>query len=310
MSAPRYRDLPVIPELGLPHAWDVFGAGDELGTLNWLTPQRVRAAAAEIRTGERVGLNLPLTSPDPALYRRHVLTHEIYPKARNLWDDRIDGLYPQGSTQWDGFRHVRAREFGFYGGELSDPPEMGSRLGIGRWAERGIVGRGVLIDVDRYLTDSQPLTDRAIDADELRAAADSQGVQVRPGDILCLRFGWLAAYDGLDDGTKQRFADDSAGMHFTGLRSSDAVAELLWDWNVAAVVSDSPGVEVSPPRPGEGSIHRRLIPLLGMPLGELFDLDELSRRLSDEGRSSFFFSAVPLRLPGGVGSPANAVAVL
>jgi hypothetical protein len=95
-----------------------------------------------------------------------------------------------------------------------------------------------------------------------------------------------------------------------GLAGSAEVAERLWDWHVAAVTADNPAVELGPGRPEFGSLHRRLIPLLGLPLGELFDFEQLAAACAQAGRYEFCFMAVPLYVPGGVGSSGNAVAVL
>jgi hypothetical protein len=70
------------------------------------------------------------------------------------------------------------------------------------------------------------------------------------------------------------------------------------------------GVEVFPVDRAKGFLHRRLIPLQGMALGELWLLDELSRACAEEGRYEFLLVAAPLHLPRGVGSPANAYALL
>ena len=88
------------------------------------------------------------------------------------------------------------------------------------------------------------------------------------------------------------------------------MAELLWDGGIAAVAADNPGVEAAPGRRGSGSLHRRALALLGMPFGELFDFDALDAALRAQDRSSFLFMAVPLNIPGGVGSTGNAVAML
>jgi hypothetical protein len=58
-----------------------------------------------------------------------------------------------------------------------------------------------------------------------------------------------------------------------------------------------------------GNLHRRILPALGLAVGELFDFDELAERCAADGRWTFLLAAVPLNLPGGVGSPANAVAI-
>jgi hypothetical protein len=70
MATPPYDELPVIKKTGEHHAWDHFGRDDELGTVNFLTPQRVKAASAEVRDGLVVNLSLPLTLPDPPMAGR------------------------------------------------------------------------------------------------------------------------------------------------------------------------------------------------------------------------------------------------
>lgn len=94
-----------------------------------------------------------------------------------------------------------------------------------------------------------------------------------------------------------------------GLRANDETAAWLWDHRVAAVAADNPAVEVSPGHPADGSLHRRALVMLGMPLGELFDFEQLTRECVADGRWTFLFVAVPLAVTGAVGSPANAVAI-
>ena len=60
---PQFDSLPEIPELGLRHAWDVWGRDDVLGSMNHVTPERVAAAARLVRSGVRVSLDLPLDLP-------------------------------------------------------------------------------------------------------------------------------------------------------------------------------------------------------------------------------------------------------
>jgi kynurenine formamidase len=100
------------------------------------------------------------------------------------------------------------------------------------------------------------------------------------------------------------------GERFSGLRADASMARFLWDAQVAAVCADNPALEVAPGDPADGSLHRRLIPLLGMCVGELMDLDALAGRCSEVGRWEFLFAAAPLPLRGGVSSPSNAVGVL
>lgn len=311
-ALPRYSELPLLEGLPLRHAWGLFGPEDEFGTLNLLDGATVRQGLAAALTGERIALTMPLSSPDPPLYGREELRRSYIQLNRNEWDDRLDSFYTQASSQWDSFRHVRCREYGYYGGVTADPPGMGERLSIHHWA-CGIIGRGVLLDVARHLeTRGAPYDafgDFAISADVLRETAEAQGTPILPGDILCIRVGWQRAYGLLSPEQRaQRAAAGTAAAH-AGLSGSEAVAELLWDWHVAAVTCDNPSVETSPGDPAIGSLHRRILPLLGIPMGELLDFEELAHRSAADGRWTFAFIGVPLNMPGGVGSPANAVAV-
>jgi kynurenine formamidase len=308
---PKYRELARLDNIGANHSWGVFGPDDNLGTLNLLDERALLAAAATVRTGERIGLSLALHEPDPPLFRREPYQHTLR-QIGSMWDDRLDNFFPQGSSQWDGFRHHRVREHGFYGGVTDDPAAGKDRLSIHHWARGGIIGRGVLLDVAGYLGAEAPdaLAENPMDAALLRAVADAQAVEVRSGDVLCLRTGWLAAYRGVSPERRQEISAQRSGIASTGLAADEATAELLWDWHISAVTADNPAVEVTPGDKAVGSLHRRLLAMLGIPLGELFDFDTLAARLSAEGRWEFMFVSVPLALAGGLGSPANAVAIL
>ena len=80
-----FDELPVLPGTGLRHAWEVWGPGDNLGTLNRLTGPVVAAAAAAVRTGERVGLTLPLGLPDPPFFGRQRYRHSFTPMGQTAW---------------------------------------------------------------------------------------------------------------------------------------------------------------------------------------------------------------------------------
>ena len=310
---PGYDELPAVEGLGLPHrkAWDVFGEGDAVGTMNLLSAAAVARAAAAVRTGEVISLDLPLDQPDPPLFGRKAYDHVTFALNRNEMDDRLDGFHLQGSTQWDGLNHVRCREHGYWGGRLEDPMSGHNDLGIHHWAERGVAGRGVLVDVagwrERHGMVVDPFDPVPITPGDLAAVLDEEGVALETGDILCLRTGWVGAYRALDAEARVALAE---GPTFTGLSAGEDMARFLWDAHIAALCCDNPAVEVVPGDPSVGSLHRRLIPLLGLALGEMFDYETLARRCRDAGRWDFLFVAAPLKVPGGLGSPGNAVAIL
>ena len=310
VAAPSFEALPLLAGTDLRHAWDVFGRDDRLGTLNHLTPERRVAALAAARTGTTINLTLPLDRPDPPPYGRSRLQHEIYPANGFSWGDRIERLDMQSSTQWDGLLHVRHQEHGFYGGRSGGARENRG-LGIDSWARSGIVGRGVLLDVGRHLCQADPAYDpldgRSVTVEELSLVAERQGTELRPGDVLCLRFAWYPSFCRLDAAARERLIARPSSI---GLSARPETAAFLWDHEVAALACDNPTVEVQPGDRSAGFLHQRLITMLGMPLGELFDFEALAEACAEAGRWDFLFVSVPLHLPGGVGSPANAIAVM
>jgi Putative cyclase len=308
---PAYDQLPRHETLRARHAWGVFGSADDLGTINLLTSHVVQRAAREIQSGMVHNLCLPLDLPYPSLAGREPYRHRIFRPVRNMQDDVLDNFHPQGSTQWDGLRHASAREFGFYNGvDTVQAGPSGRRLGIDAWARHGIVGRGVLADVAGYLAArGQPLDPQrefAISACLLAEVLSEQGTDRHDGDILLVRTGFVGAYLRADAAGRASFQAD---QRCPGLAADEEMARFLWDGRFAAVAADNHAVEVQPGDPAAGFLHRRLIPLLGMALGEWFDLDGLASDCAATGRYSCFFAGVPLNLPGGVGSPANSIAV-
>jgi kynurenine formamidase len=307
---PRYDELPEIPGLGIRHAWDVFGEADVLGSINLVSPERVARAATSVSTGELISLDLPLDVPDPPLFGRRPYDHVVVALSRNEMDDHLDGFHPQGSTQWDALGHVRCREFGYWGGRTQDPTAGHNGLGIDNWAEHGIAGRGVLVDVAGWYAAAgvtvDPLAPHPVTVADLTATLDAQGVEPQVGDIWCVRTGWTAGYRRLDATARAAYARQPAS---TGLHAGEDMARFIWDSHPAALCCDNPAVEVVPGDPTVGSLHRRLLPALGLALGEMFDFEVLSRRCRADGRWTFLFVAAPLKLPGGLGSPGNAVAI-
>lgn len=304
-------------------SWSVFGANDELGTLNFITQGAVRKAAAVVRRGAVFNLDCPLEEFDPpvAAHRRSH-RHTLVSYRANRLDDYVDSLYLQVSSQIDGLRHQRHHLHGFYNGVPDEDIGPGlPRLGVNRWAERGgIVGRGVLLDVERHLARHGVRIDQRtgppIDVDLLAAVASEQQVQLSPGDSLLIRTGWLGFYRGL---TAEEKAAIRADLRCTGIVQSHEMLAWIWDHRLAMVAADNVGLEVvpavstSPFRTPDGYapelMHPEMIALLGLIVGELWSLDELAADCAADGSYEFLLVAKPLHLAGGVGSPANAVAI-
>jgi len=184
-------------------------------------------------------------------------------------------------------------------------------LGIHNWAQHGISGRGVLLDLETYFTSEgrtlpyNPMATSKVTVTQLQEVAKAQGVSFRRGDILLLRFGFTKAYYELTDEDRSAIAKNSP--EFAGIERSTEMKRFLWDTHFAAIASDQPSIEEWPDK-DFGYLHQTLLGLWGMPIGEFFDLEALSRQCAKAKRYTFFFSSWPLNNLGGVASPANAAA--
>jgi kynurenine formamidase len=324
---PRFGDLPVVG--GQRASWGLWadrGDGvdpDVFGCLNLLTPERLVAAAGQVQRGAVFALNWTMDLPDPPMFGRSAGRHEVLSE-RGHQDDVLHDWNTQSSSQWDGFRHIWNEPNGFYGG-LPDEEH-----GVHHWARRGIAGRAVVCDVARYRAASgRPIRHDACDAiqpEEVTGALAAQGTTVEPGDVLLLHTGWIAWYEGQDADTRAALAERS-GMRWPGLAPGERSAELLWDLHIAAVAADNPSVEAWPPghgadpdlveqirtgdrtRMGEIFTHTLYLPMLGLPLGEMFVLSPLADDCAADGRYTCLFTSAPLNLSNGVASPPNALAI-
>ncbi|KAF2202795.1 hypothetical protein GQ43DRAFT_454883 [Delitschia confertaspora ATCC 74209] len=315
-SFPPFSELPLDPSGPPGNAWGRFGDSDRIGMLNLLTPSVVTAAAQEIKTGIRVSLDWPLNKPKYPSYGRPGIKHEILnrqrgPSLRVVNDDFLS-FNTQSSTQWDGFRHLR-----YYNNTTHDDVASSGALGIDAWAESGgIVGRGLLLDYASWAVEKSiklnPFSATQIPLSQLQELIQERQITFRPGDILFIRVGFTAAYDALTE-EGQVALSERPTANFSGVESSEATLRFLWDNQFAAVAGDAPSFERSPPVGPHADdrfvLHEWLLAGWGMPIGEMFDLERLSETCRKLGRNSFFVSSMPLKVPGGVASPLNAVAI-
>jgi hypothetical protein len=322
---PKRADLPIVAGTPDGSAW-FWGGSDELGRLNLLTPQRIAKATQEnVKTGEVVSLNLPLNMPGPPFFGRKPFHHEIKSLGKGAFDDETS-INTQSSSQWDGFRHFADPKTGYhYNGVLSEEimadddtddenqPEVSRRLGIDAWAKKGIVGRGVFLDVYSWAQENKPydpFTTYGITASDLKACAESQGVTFDIGDILLVRAGWVDRYLSLTPQEKQDRAGWDLMQHaYAGLEASESMKDFLHDTYFAAAACDNANFEAWPPPSFEQSLHASMLPLWGMPIGELWDFEGLSKKCKELGRWTFLVTSAPGNVPGGVGSPPNALAL-
>ncbi|KIW08442.1 uncharacterized protein PV09_01345 [Verruconis gallopava] len=312
-----FDQLPLKKEGPFGNAWGRFGATDQLGTLNLLTPDVVADAAKEIKTGDRVSLDWRLNMPSAPMFGRQAFVHEIRNKAPRTVNDDVLHFNTQCSTQWDGLRHYGYQEAKvFYNGVTQKDIESSNLLGIDVVAENGgVVGRGVLLDyvahAEKHGLPITPFESRDIPISVIKDIAREQAVSFRPGDILFVRSGFVRAYEALSDAERAALAERPS-PDFAGVQAGHDTLRWLWENQFSAVAGDAIAFErapVSGPHAAQDTLHQWLLAGWGCPIGEMFDLEKLAEKCRQLGRWTFFVSSVPLKVPGGVASPPNAVAI-
>jgi kynurenine formamidase len=301
-------------------AWGRWGPDDELGAANYVTPDKVQAAARLVRKGKVISLAMPLDSSGPQTgdFGRvnpiHVMLQDggdVISGAQDhlpvlRYTDDAVFMPLQCATQWDALAHIfhEGKMYNGYG------PEDVSSQGAKRNAVTGLndraVGRGVLLDIARakgkpWLDQSEPIS-----AADLLACCESEGVEVREGDFLLVRTGRLAYMRQQGSwGTEGEYTGGPA----PGLALS--TADVLCNWHIAAVASDTWGVEVRPNETPDvfQPLHIVVLVNAGIWIGEMFDLEALAADCAEDGVYEFMFVAPPLTITGAVGSPINPQAI-
>ncbi|MWB78264.1 cyclase family protein [Pseudooceanicola sp. 216_PA32_1] len=296
--------------------WGRWGEDDEIGTLNFVTPDMVVRAAQLVRTGQRFSLGLPYDQKGPQtggfgrLNPIHLMRRSGVDGAAGLRDEAgLRGaddwiIMPmQSSTHWDALSHIFFDNHMYNGYPITDVSSDGARrCGIEKTKDK-FIGRGVLLDVARALGVDELEPGFPITNDLLDDVADRQGVAVGRGDFLMVRTGMMESR--LQAGTWGDYAGgDAPGLAFE-------TAEWLHAKEVAAVAVDTFGCEVRPNNsPGFFQPwHWIVIPIMGLTMGENFFLKDLADSCAADGRYDFLFTAPALIVTGSVSGPINPIAI-
>jgi kynurenine formamidase len=294
-----------------------YGADDEIGSLNLLTPQRRLAAAALMKRGRAYDLDagrmmgLPLGPGQPQLtvisYRTSrglMMAGDYFPDSPNGdcqgFNSELVTSSMHTGCHIDALAHITlGTDARWYNGvraaeHLTDFGPRRSDVS----AYPPILARGVLVDVAGDRGVERLPGGSGISRDELEAVLARQATSVGEGDVVLIRTGIMRDWP---DGAKMREADGS-GLQLDGAQW------LADDVRVAAIGADNASVEMLPsgdparPQP----VHAFLLVERGVPLMEFVYLEELARDRVYE----FFFIALPLKIAGATGSMLRPVAMV
>jgi kynurenine formamidase len=294
--------------------WGRWGPEDQLGTLNYISPGMVRAAAGLVRSGRRVSMEIPINTaagpdnPNPAI---HLVSqgHDIDIGSGGL---RFGLDYLGMACHGDCHSHIDALcHISYngltYNGKVAQEvltSKGATSLDIAGYGD-GLVGRGVLLDLPRFRGVKWLEPGEAVTRAELEACEKAQGVHLGEGDIFVYRTGhhrrrlelgaWDNGYPPAGEGKAGLHVDTIPWMH------ERRIAAFLPDGDGEAVPSCVPGMLYP--------IHPLQIVAMGMLTSDSLQLEDLARACEAEARWEFMVVGLPLRLPGGTGSPWNPLAI-
>ncbi|MGI9259154.1 MAG: cyclase family protein [Gammaproteobacteria bacterium] len=285
-----------------------WGADDESGATNRITPQKVIEAMGVVTTGEIYDLGHPLESGMPALFER---TYSIQSSSRGAaiatnqyvgQEEFLAGQLGHLGTQLDSFAHAGREvemedgttEQVFYNGFTGR--EMDTRYGfshLGVENIKPIVTRGVLIDIAGYKGERLP-HGYEVTVEDLEGALARQGLSdadFSTGDAIIFRYGWAQLWDQPDV------------VMTRGPGIGPAVGEWVIERSPAIFGSDS-GSQIAVPG-GAGGLHQQFLTFNGIPMAEYMNLE----RLAEDEVYEFMFIVTPLPLVGATGSPIRPLAI-
>jgi kynurenine formamidase len=294
--------------------WGRWGPEDTLGTLNYVTPEKVREAAALVRSGRRVSMAIPINkaagpdNPMPATLLM-VQGHDV-PVDESQVRFGLDWLGM--AAHGDAHTHVDALCHLSYGGVTYNGRMANEVLRSNGATEQdiavyheGVVGRGVLLDLPKLRGVPWLEPGEAVTRAELEKCEAAQGVELREGDFLVFRTGHHRRRLELGpwDNSPPPLGEGKAGLHVDTIpwMHERRIAAFLPDGDGEAVPSVVDGITYP--------IHPLQIVAMGMLVSDSLQFEELAVACEEEARHEFMVVGLPLRLPGATGSPWNPIAI-
>ena len=303
-----------------PSNWGRWGEQDEVGSLNFLTDSEVLRGARAIRRGKVFTCGEVIGNPqgDPLWPGRVPAKREMtvdkstyacgemasLPGGAEFADDRID-MFLQGSTQFDALGHV------WYDDKLwNGYPAEGTIGGLKKAsvlpiAQRGVVGRGVLLDMAGYKGKDCLEKGDLLHLEDLLGCAERQGIAIQKHDILCLRLGFLQLLHA--QGPELFYRD----FVEPGLTYSAELVDWFHRMEIPCLSTDtiSNETELDPDVGVQIPLHCALMRNLGIAFNEICNFEELARDCRADGQWDFLYAAAPLKVHEGTGAPVNVLAI-
>lgn len=284
--------------------WGRWGADDQLGMLNLVTPESILRAMRLVTQGRVYSLSVPLEKDGPQHPMFHktwqvtFLTTDPVPGAFNVADDVVIMVTHSG-THIDALGHVW-RDGKMWNGRSADNVSSYGTAWAGIHNISSLVARGVMLDVARFKGVEHLQLGETVTPEDMDSCARSQAVEIHPGDVLLVRTGWYTVFQ------------KSRDLWSQGEPGPDASCTAwLKEKEIIALGADNAAVEAytmqTAPTPSRRlRLHTAALRDLGVYLIEHLNLEELARDQVYE----FLFVGAPLRLTNATGAPLSPLAIV
>ena len=303
--------------------WGRWGEDDTLATLNLITAEKRKQAAALVQDGDSISCSrlIPRMLPMHALGGTNPLSFMIQSGERyELGDNPEDPMFPGAKMlEWAAeslsfvfhgmvFTHIDGLGHVFWNGKMYNgrsaglvKTSEGATIQSSEVMRDGIMTRGILYDIARLKGKEYLDADEHVFPEDLDAFEQEYNVRAESGDIILLRTGFGAQLEALAEG-------EAAPESHSGWNA----ACLPWfkERDVACIGADVIN-DATPP--GEFTqtvlpVHQVALVAMGLRLIDNAHLERLAEACAAKNRWEFCFTLNPLRLHNGTGSPANPIA--
>ena len=316
------KNVPHVHDLlkDSPKNWGKWGPDDEVGSLNYLTGIEVLQGVKEVKQGKTFTLQVRMADPagDPVWpgrsqsKRMNIMDRGHYncgkgphfPGSYEFADD-VMFFHLQGSTQYDALGHVWYDDQIWNGYSADTTIGSLAKASVAPLGEKGIVGRGILIDMARHRGKEVLDAGETFNHEDLMAAARAQGVTINKRDILIIRTGWIGSFYKRDP---EEFYKDFIEP---GLTYSPELVSWFQEMEIPNIVTDTIANEVTvDPVSGVAlPLHNALMRNLGITLTEIAQLDPSADDCAADNQWTFLYTAAPLKVVGGTGAPVNPIVI-
>ncbi|MDH3665822.1 MAG: cyclase family protein [Paracoccaceae bacterium] len=286
-----------------------WGADDEIGAANYVTPEQVLMASNLITKGKSHPLGIVIDPNMPAFPPRKMMLQVVQPNQQYgrdmtsdfgwhiVYNDDVTQLWWGTGPQIDGLGHLGEAEIYYNCNDGKDFAKLTGLTKLGIHTIPPLVGRGILIDMAKHNGVAAMAAGETISAADIQAAAQAQSVEIRQGDVVLFHTGWT---DAMLETDPTAWVSGEPGL------TNDA-AVYLASLDVMAVGADTWGVEAVPPAEGDKVFYGHVTFLKE---NGIYILETMNTgRLAAEEVKEFMFVLGQARLKGAVQMMINPVAL-